>query len=69
MQLLQERNVYNEDINICVYNRKRMIELGIRYAPIDEACRFSYESAIPENYGVKPFAYHQNIPPKTWDDD
>ncbi len=62
LPLLEEQGWYNEDGNICVYHRKRMLELGIKYAPIDVAARFSYENPVPENYEVKTFGFHKNIP-------
>lgn len=62
MQLLSQMNGYNEDINICIYHRKQMLDLGMQYAPIDVARIFSYETSVPENYGIKTFGYHRNYP-------
>jgi len=62
MELLQEQGWYNEDGNICVYHRKQMLDLGIVYAPVNVAARFSYERHMPENFGVRPFGFHKNLP-------
>jgi hypothetical protein len=69
LRLLEEQGWYNEDGNLCVYHRKKMLELGIKYAPVDVAAKFSYENPVPENYGIKPFGFHKNMPPKTWEGD
>lgn len=52
----------NEDGNICVHNRHIFVEQGCKFAPIDIAKYFSYESPIPENMGIIPFGYHNNLP-------
>lgn len=62
LPLLQEQGWYNEDGNICVYHRKRMLEIGIKYAPAEVAARFSYENPVPENEGITPFGFHKNYP-------
>ena len=66
LPLLQEQGWYNEYGNIAVYWRKKMLHLGVKYAPVEVAARFSYENPVPENYGIKPFGFHKNMPPKTW---
>lgn len=66
LPLLQEQGWYNEDGNICVYHRKKMLELGVRYAPIEVAAKFSYENLMQDNYGVKPFGFHRSYPIMTW---
>lgn len=49
----------NEDGFLCVHNRERLINEGIRFAPLDVAKYFSREHTIPENLGVgKTFAFH-----------
>lgn len=60
MPLLQEQGWFNEDGNICVYHRVKMLELGIKYAPIEIAARFSYENPVHENEGLKTFGFHRN---------
>jgi hypothetical protein len=67
LPLLEEQGWYNEDGNLCVYHRKKMLEIGIKYAPVEMAAKFSYENPVPENYGIKPFGFHKNMPPKTWE--
>lgn len=62
MPLLEEQGWYNEDGNICVYHRKKMLELGIEYAPVEIASKFSYETLIPENIGITTFGFHKNMP-------
>lgn len=55
----QERQGYwNEDGNICVYNRRAFQEHGIKYAPIELACKFSKETPIVENTNVQSFGFH-----------
>lgn len=49
----------NEDGFLCCHNRSILESHGIRYAPLEEAVRFSKEHSIPENEGVKTFAFHQ----------
>lgn len=63
LPLLQEQGWYNEDGNICVYHRKKMLRLGIKYAPLEVASVFSYENPVPENIGLKTFGFHKNFPP------
>lgn len=62
--LIHENFYFNEDGNIAVYNRVRFLELGIKYAPIEVAARFSYENPVLENnMGNMPtFGFHKNMP-------
>ena len=62
--LREEQGWKNEDGQICCYWRKEMLENGIRYAPIEVAAKFSYESPVKENnYGkIKTFGFHRNAP-------
>jgi len=53
----------NEDGNICVHNKHIFERNGCRIAPIELAKYFSYESPVPENYGIIPFGFHNNLPP------
>lgn len=66
LPLLQEQGWYNEDGNLCVYYRKKMLELGIKYAPIEIAAKFSYENLMQENYQIKTFGFHRNKPNYEW---
>ena len=55
-----DRGYWNEDGNICVYHRDRFLQLGIKYAPLEVACRFSFENEIPENKNIDTFGFHKN---------
>ena len=57
---LQDRGHYNEDGNICVYNRDRFLELGMTFAPVDVAARFSQETQMSETEGILPFGFHRH---------
>lgn len=52
----------HEDGNICVHNRHIFIEHGCKFAPVEVAAKFSYESSVPENKGIVPFGFHYNLP-------
>jgi hypothetical protein len=62
LPLTQEQGYYHEDGNITCYWRKELLEYGIKYAPIEEAIHFSYETPIPENSGIITFGFHRNMP-------
>lgn len=49
----------NEDGFLCVHNRSKLENLGCRFAPLSVARYFSKEHEIPENVGIKTFAFHQ----------
>lgn len=53
----------NEDGNICVHNRHIFIDQGCKFAPVEIASKFSYESPVPENSGIIPFGFHYRLPP------
>ena len=44
---------------LCVHNRKRLEEEGVKFAPLEVAKHFSKEHEIPENKGLKTFAFHE----------
>lgn len=48
----------NEDGFLCVHNREKLIEHGVRFAPLEVACHFSKEHEIEENKGIETFAFH-----------
>lgn len=52
---------YNEDGYICVNYRHIYLEHGMKFADIDIAKYFSIENQIPENVGIKPFAFHNKL--------
>ncbi len=49
----------NEDGYLCVHNRAKLTEAGIKFAPLEVAKYFSKEHEIEENKGISPFAFHQ----------
>ena len=56
---------YNEDGILCVYYRKKLEELGIKYAPVAVASKFSHEADCPDSE-PEPFGFHKNtkvLPP------
>lgn len=53
---------WNEDGNICVHNRHIFEEQGCKFAPVEVAKYFSYESPLDINRGIIPFGYHGNLP-------
>ena len=53
----------NEDGNITVHNKHLFEKSGCKIAPIEMAKYFSYESPVPENRGIIPFGFHNNLPP------
>lgn len=53
---------YHEDGNVCVHNRHIFIEQGCKYAPIEIAAKFSYETSVPENKNIISFGFHYNLP-------
>ncbi len=63
LPLLQEQGFYNEDGNLAVYHRSKMLSLGVKYAPLAVASKFSYENSIPENEGMQTFGFHKNMNP------
>lgn len=48
----------NEDGQICCWNRKWLESQGCTFAPLEVAVLFSKEHEIPENVGLKTFAFH-----------
>ena len=53
----------NEDGNITVHNKHLYEQMGCKIAPIEVAKYFSYETPVPENNGIIPFGFHNNLPP------
>jgi hypothetical protein len=56
-------NNTNEDGNITVHNKHLYEKCGCKIAPIEVAKYFSYETPVPENAGIIPFGFHNNLPP------
>lgn len=49
---------YNEDGFICVNYRHEYLKAGMKFAPLEVAKYFSKEHELPENRGIKTFAFH-----------
>jgi hypothetical protein len=60
--LTQEQNQFNEDGNTCIYHRTRMLELGVKYMPLEEALIFSHELDVPEYKSQPIFGFHKYPP-------
>jgi len=64
--LRSEQGYFNVDGQCCCYWRKEMLELGIKYASVEVAAKFSYENEVPENQNdLVPFGFHKNVR-KVW---
>lgn len=63
LPLTHEQGYYNEDGNICCYYRTEFLESGIKFAPVEVAARFSYETSVRENLHINPFGFHKHFPP------
>lgn len=50
----------NEDGYISCHYRKEFELRGMRFAPLDVAKHFSREKPVPENVGIRPFAFHRH---------
>ena len=49
---------YNEDGFFCCHNKHIYEANGCKFAPIDVASKFSFETPIPENNGILTFGFH-----------
>jgi len=58
MSWISYDNNYNEDTQICVWNRNLFLKNGIKYAPPEIAKYFSHEEIFPEYFNIKPFCFH-----------
>ncbi len=58
MPWVKHDNNYNEDTQICVWNRDLFLKEGIKYAEFDMAKYFSHEEYLPEFGDIKPFCFH-----------
>jgi hypothetical protein len=64
LNLEERQGFYNEDGNCAIYHRTKMLNYGIKYMPIEEACIFSHENNVPENAHIKEtFGYHHHKQP------
>jgi hypothetical protein len=51
-------NNFNEDTQICVWNRNLFLDNGIVFADFDVSKYFSHEEIFPEYDGINPFCFH-----------
>ena len=58
MPWMKYDNNYNEDTQICVWNRNLFLDNGIKYADFDVAKYFSHEEYFEEYGDIKPFCFH-----------
>lgn len=49
---------FNEDTQICVWNRNLFLDNGIKFADVDIAKYFSQEEVFPEFEHIQPFCFH-----------
>lgn len=49
---------FNEDTQICVWNRNLFLDNGIKFAEFDVAKYFSHETYFSEYEGINPFCFH-----------
>lgn len=54
-----DHGFFHEDGFLCVQHRHTLQEHGIKFPPLDMACRFARERTIPENRHIVPFAFHK----------
>lgn len=54
---------YHGDGNVCVHNKHIYVRNGCKFAPLEVAVKFSYETSIPENQNIIPFGFHAHLPP------
>lgn len=51
---------FNEDINTCVYHRKKLEAYGIRFAPVELASKWSRETDCDDS-AAEPFGFHKHM--------
>ena len=59
LPMKSEQGWKNEDGQFCVYWEPLFTDLGVKYAPVEVAAKFSYENEVPENKGLKTFGFHK----------
>ena len=52
------KDLYNEDLFICVKNKHVFESEGMKFAPLETAKYFAHEASIDEIKGIRPFAFH-----------
>lgn len=62
LKLEQRQGWFNEDGNLTIYHKDKLLKYGIKYAPIEVGAIFSYENPVSENnFGnMKTFGFHRN---------
>jgi hypothetical protein len=61
--LREEQGWKNVDGQTCCYWKKELLELGINYAPVELAAKFSFETLVSENIQIKKFfGFHKHYP-------
>lgn len=58
MPWVKYQNNYNEDTQICVWNRNLFLDNGIKFADFDVSKYFSHETIFKEYEGIQPFCFH-----------
>jgi hypothetical protein len=58
MPWIKYDNNYNEDTQICVWNRNLFLDNGVNFADFDVAKYFSHETIFKEYNGIEPFCFH-----------
>lgn len=62
LEFKQEQGFWNEDGNFCNYSFVELSNYGIKYAPVELAARFSFESLVEENKNLlETFGHHRNF--------
>ena len=64
LQWKEYNGSFNEDTQITCHYRPYFIGAGMSFAPFDLAIHFAKESHLPEQKGIKTFAFHKNQPVK-----
>ena len=52
------KELYNEDLFICVKSKHIFESDGMQFAPLETAKYFAHEAVIPEIKSIRPFAFH-----------
>jgi hypothetical protein len=54
-----DHGFFHEDGFLCVQHRHTLLAHGMKFPPLDIACRFARERTLPENRDIVPFAFHK----------
>ncbi len=61
LPLLAEQGWDSEDGNISCYHRSKFLNVGVKFAPVNVAAKFSFELPCNENFGIPSFGFHKRI--------